>query len=208
MYNAEKRGFYIVSEFVAREKARNSVIISIEKNPIIAAIRNDEGVENAIKSEVSSVFLLRADIFNISNYVNRIKDSGKHVFIHFEFLEGLGRDNRTIDYIAEVIKPDGIITTRTNHVKYAEERGLFAIQRFFLVDSQSYETAIKSLQAIKPDMIEIMPAVMPGVIKRFREKVSLPIIAGGLIDCKEDIIDILKAGALGVSTGKKELWVL
>ena len=55
-------------------------------------------------------------------------------------------------------------------------------------------------------MIEIMPAVMPGVIRRFKQEISLPVIAGGLIDSKEDIIDILKAGALGVSTGKKELW--
>jgi len=188
--------------------ARDRIISSIEGNPIIAAIRKDEDIESAVRAEVSSVFLLRADIFNVCDHVRRIKDGGKNVFIHLEFLEGLGRDNRTIDYIAEVIKPDGIITTRTNHVKYAEERGLFTIQRFFLVDSQSYETAIKSLQSIRPDMIEIMPAVMPDVINRFREKVNLPIIAGGLIDSKEDIIDILKAGALGVSTGKKELWVL
>ncbi|NMB97328.1 MAG: glycerol-3-phosphate responsive antiterminator [Clostridiaceae bacterium] len=195
-----------MSGLIASDSNRRNIINSIEENPIIAAIRNDNDIEDAIKSEVSSVFLLRADIFSINNYVNRIKDSGKHVFIHFEFLDGLGRDNRAIDYISEVIKPDGILTTRTNHIKYAEERGLFAIQRFFLVDSQSYETAIKSLQTIKPDMIEIMPAVMPGVIRRFKQEISLPVIAGGLIDSKEDIIDILKAGALGVSTGKKELW--
>ena len=188
--------------------AINRIINSIEENPIIAAIRKDEDIDDVIESDVSLVFLLRADIFNVSDCVKKIKDSNKNVFIHFEFLEGLGRDNRSLDYITEVIKPDGIITTRTNHIKYAEEKGLFTIQRFFLVDSQSFETAIKSLQSIKPDMVEIMPAVMPGVIKRFKEKVNLPIIAGGLVDSKEDIIEILKAGALGVSTGKKELWVL
>ncbi|HHV96767.1 MAG TPA: glycerol-3-phosphate responsive antiterminator [Clostridiaceae bacterium] len=184
----------------------NEIIDNIEGNPVIAAIRNEEDIDIAIKSEVSSVFLLKADIFNVGNYVNKIKSSGKYVFVHFEFLEGLGRDNKAIDYIAEVIKPDGIITTRSNHVKYAEERGLFTIQRFFLVDSQSYETAIKSLQNVKPDMVEIMPAVMPNVIRRFKKEITIPVIAGGLIDSKEDIIDILKAGALGVSTGKKDLW--
>lgn len=184
----------------------SDIIDNIEGNPIIAAVRNEEDIETAIKSEVSSVFLLKADIFNVGYYVDKIKNSGKHVFIHFEFLEGLGRDNKAIDYIAEAIKPDGIITTRSNHIKRAEERGLFTIQRFFLVDSQSYETAIKSLQNVKPNMIEVMPAVMPGVIRRFKEEVTLPIIAGGLINSKEDIIDILRAGALGVSTGKKELW--
>ena len=119
-----------MSGLIASDSNRRNIINSIEENPIIAAIRNDNDIEDAIKSEVSSVFLLRADIFSINNYVNRIKDSGKHVFIHFEFLDGLGRDNRAIDYISEVIKPDRILTTRTNHIKYAEERGLFAIQRF------------------------------------------------------------------------------
>jgi len=51
-----------------------------------------------------------------------------------------------------------------------------------------------------------MPAVMPNVIRRFKKEITIPVIAGGLIDSKEDIIDILKAGALGVSTGKKDLW--
>lgn len=188
--------------------AKNNIINSIEENPIIAAIRNVGDIEDAIKSKASSIFLLKADIFNISNCVNLIKNSNKNVFIHFDFLEGLGRDNKAIDYIVETVKPDGIITTRTNHVKYADEKGLFTIQRFFLVDSQSYQTAIKSITSVKADMIEIMPGVMPSIISRFRENINIPIIAGGLIDSKQDIIDALKAGALGVSTGKKELWAL
>jgi len=57
-------------------------------------------------------------------------------------------------------------------------------------------------------MIEIMPGVMPKIIKRIAGKVSIPVIAGGLIDNSEDISELLKAGALGASTGKKELWVL
>jgi len=193
---------------VNKVNLRNNVINNIEKNPIIAAARKDEDIEYAVNSGVAAVFLLRTDIFSAESHVGKIKASGKNVFIHFEFFEGLGKDNKAIDYIANVIKPDGIITTRTSHVKYAEEKGIFTIQRFFIVDSQSYETAIKSVQTVKPSMIEIMPAVMPSIVQRFCRDVNLPVIAGGLINSKEDIIDILKAGALGVSTGKKELWVL
>jgi glycerol uptake operon antiterminator len=125
-----------------------------------------------------------------------------------ELLEGIGKDNKAMDYIARVIKPSGIITTRISQVKYAKGIGMCVIQRFFLVDSQSYETAIKSVHVVKPDMVEIMPAVMPGIIGRFCRDVSLPVIAGGLIDNKEDMLKALKAGALGISTGKKELWDL
>jgi glycerol-3-phosphate responsive antiterminator len=166
----------------------------------------DEDIEYALESTVTTIFLLREDIFTIEKNVQNIKDKNKSVFVHIELLEGLGRDNRAIDYLTEVIRPNGIITTRTGQVKYAREKGIYTIQRFFLVDSQSYETAIKSVQSVKPDMIEIMPAVMPGIIGRFSKDVSLPVIAGGLIDSKNDIIEALKAGALGASTGKKELW--
>jgi glycerol uptake operon antiterminator len=186
----------------------NDVISKISQNPIIAATRKEEDVNAAVLSAVTTVFLLHADIFNINCLVDKVKGRDKNVLIHIDFLEGLGRDSKAIDYIAEVIKPDGILTTRSTHVKHARDKGIFTVQRFFLVDSLSFDTMIKTVRSVKPDMIEIMPAVMPGVIKRICSAVRLPVIAGGLIDTKEDIIEILKAGAMGVSTGKKELWGL
>ena len=38
--------------------------------------------------------------------------------------------------------------------------------------------------------------------------VSVPVIAGGLISDKEDIIAALDAGAAAISTTKEELWFL
>lgn len=185
-----------------------NLIESIRENPVIAAIRREEDIEEAIRSEVSTIFILNADIFNIQGMVDRIRSAGKNAFIHVDFLEGLGRDNKSIDYITQVVGPDGIISTKSSHIKYAKDKGLFTIQRFFLIDSLSYETSVKTAHAIQPDMIEMMPAVMPGVIRNLCRSLSLPVIAGGLIDSKDDIIEILKAGAVAASTGKKELWNL
>jgi len=186
----------------------NSLLERIEENPVIAAIRKEEDIEAAVASQVTTVFLLHADIFNINSLVDRIRCSDKSVFIHIDFLEGIGRDRKAIDYIVESIHPDGIISTGSSQIKYAKEKGIFTIQRFFLVDSLSYETTIKAVHSVKPDMIEVMPAVMPGIVRKICRQVPVPVIAGGLIDSKEDIIEVLKTGALGVSTGKKELWVL
>jgi len=177
-------------------------------NPVIAAVRKEADIEAAVQSQVTTVFLLHADIFNIKRLVEKVKSHEKNVFVHIDFLEGLGKDEKAIEYITEVIAPNGIISTKSGNIKFVKDRGMFAIQRFFLVDSLSYETTIKTVNNVKPDMIEIMPAVMPGVIKRICREVSLPVIAGGLISTKEDIIEILKSGAIGASTGSKELWVL
>ncbi|MCG8501275.1 MAG: glycerol-3-phosphate responsive antiterminator [Firmicutes bacterium] len=188
--------------------AMHKIIERIEENPIIAAVRDAQGLKLAMMSPVTTIFILRADIFNIKRFVEEAKEAGKNVFIHMDFLEGIGKDHKAIDYIVQVIGPDGIISTKSSHIKYAKEKGIFTVQRFFLIDSQSYETTIKTVYAIKPDMVEIMPGVMPGIIRRIADQISAPVIAGGLIDSKEDIVQVLKAGALGASTGKKGLWEL
>lgn len=184
------------------------ILKTINDNPIIAAIRKTEDLHLALDSSVTTVFLLGGDIFNIVDLVKKIKAGGKCVLIHIDLLEGIGKDHKAIDYIKEIVAPDGIITTKSSHVKYAKEKNMFVIQRFFLVDSQSYETAIRAVQSNKPDMIEIMPGIMPDVVKKITSQIQLPVIAGGLIDSKEDIIRLLQAGAMGVSSGKSELWGL
>ncbi len=165
-------------------------------------------METALECDVTTIFLLNSDIFNIKSLVDRIQAGSKSAFIHIDFVEGLGNDHKAVEYLAEFIKADGIISTRGNLIKHAKHMGMFTIQRFFLIDSLSYKTTIKQVQAVKPDMIEILPGVMPGVIKRICREVSIPVIAGGLIDSKQDIIEILKAGAIGASVGKASLWNL
>ena len=47
---------------------------------------------------------------------------------------------------------------------------------------------------------------MPKVIKKLSQKTHIPIITGGLIKEKEDVINAIKAGALSVSTTETSLW--
>jgi glycerol uptake operon antiterminator len=187
---------------------KKDILSRIEQNPVIAAIRDEADVPEAVLSPVSTIFLLHADIFNIQAMVNTIKEAGKTVIIHTDFLDGIGRDNRAMDYISEVIKPHGIISTKNNAIRYANEKGLFTIQRFFLIDSLSYESSVKTALASNPDMIEVMPGILPNIIHRITRQVPMPVIAGGLIETKETVMSILKAGAIAVSTGKKGLWGL
>lgn len=184
----------------------SEILESIRKNPIIAAVRKYTDLKSALDSEALTIFILNGDIFNIKIMVDQIKDRGKQAFIHVDFLEGLGRDNKAIDYIAGVVRPTGILSTKSSSIKHAIEKGIFSIQRFFLVDSLSYDTAVKTASAVRPDVVEIMPAVMPSVIRRICGELPMPVIAGGLIETREEIIEVLKAGCIGASTGRKELW--
>lgn len=184
------------------------ILKKIEENPVIAAIRNEEDLEDAINAPVSTIFLLHADIFNLYPTVDKVKKNGKNVFIHMDMLEGIGRDNRAIDYIYQQVRPHGIISTKNSHIKYAMGKGMFAIQRVFLIDSLSYENSVKSILSVQPDMVEVLPGIIPKIIRRLSGQLSIPLIAGGLIESKDDVIEILGSGALAISTGKKELWML
>jgi glycerol uptake operon antiterminator len=55
-------------------------------------------------------------------------------------------------------------------------------------------------------MVELMPGIIPEVLRRFTAEVDVPVIAGGLVTDRRQVIDALSAGAVGVSTGCQTLW--
>ena len=64
----------------------------------------------------------------------------------------------------------------------------------------------KQIDTFHPDLVEVMPGVIPKVLKEIRKYTEIPIIAGGLISDKKDIMAAFSAGADAISTTKEELW--
>lgn len=186
----------------------NNFFAMVYQNPVIAAINNFEYIDLAAKSPCNVVFLLKGDISNIAGIVEKFKNAGKCVFVHIDLIEGFSKDAVTLKYIHENIKPDGIITTKANLARIAKNNGIFIIQRIFALDSLSLASGIESLHSTKPDAIEILPGIVPKVIKEVHSHTRIPVIAGGLIRDKEDVIESLNAGAVGISTSKKEIWYM
>ena len=172
---------------------------------IIAAVRNITEYNEAIESNCPIVFDLSPSILSIEEKVRIAHSKNKKLFIHLDLAEGIGKDKEGIKF-AKKLGVDGIISTRVNIIKIAREEGLFTVQRFFAVDSQSLNTAVETVKTSKQNMIEIMPGTVEKVISRLKEKVSIPVIAGGLIETESEIKSALNAGAAAVSTGKKEFW--
>lgn len=180
----------------------------IEDNPIIAAINNIKQIDEAIKSPCKIVFLLTGDILNIEEIVRVLRENGKLVFVHVDLIGGFSKDVISLKYISKNIKPDGIITTKTNLVKIAKELNIFTIQRLFILDSLALVSGINSIKTIRPDAVEILPGIMPKIIEEIRIETRIPVIAGGLIRDKSDVIHSLNAGAIGISTSNKDVWYM
>lgn len=177
----------------------------IDMKKVIAAIRSEEEFMSALESSVDTVFHLMPNIITLRKDAEAAHSKGKKMFIHFDFAEGVGKDRYGILY-AKAAGVDGIISTRVNIIRLAREAGMFTVQRFFIVDSRSVDTTVESLKSSKADMIEVMPGVLPKVIENLKKRVNVPIIAGGLIETKQEIGSAMEAGAAAVSTGCEELW--
>ncbi|MBQ9984978.1 MAG: glycerol-3-phosphate responsive antiterminator [Oscillospiraceae bacterium] len=182
-----------------------SIMECIRENSVIAAVRSMEDFIKATQSGGSIIFDLSPDISDVAKKTELAHNAGKKLFIHLDLASGIGKDKSGILFVKS-IGVDGIISTRVNIIKSARDAGLFTVQRFFAVDSQSVDTAAESQKASKADMIEIMPGIVPKVISGLKNSISVPIIAGGLIETEKEISDAIDAGAAAVSTGKAKLW--
>jgi glycerol uptake operon antiterminator len=63
-----------------------------------------------------------------------------------------------------------------------------------------------NFRTTQPDFIEVLPGIMPKIIKEVHEKSGICILTGGLIRTVMDVENALSAGASAVTTSKKELW--
>lgn len=180
---------------------------AIADAPIIAAVKDHEGLEAClVHDNIQVVFLLFGDILSLEESVKRIHEVGKIVIVHLDFISGLQcAKDISVDYIKNTTGADGIITTHPNCIKRAKELGMYTVLRAFVLDSIALQNVAK-LASYEPDFIEILPGIMPKIIEKIHGMTDVPLLAGGLISEKEDVIAVLHAGAVGISATKRQVW--
>ncbi|GAB2718170.1 glycerol-3-phosphate responsive antiterminator [Paenibacillus thermoaerophilus] len=179
---------------------------SAHKVPIIASITNPEQVEAAVRSSVKRVNLVAGNILRLGELIGSLRAHGKQVYVHLEMVNGLGRDRYAVEYLAHTFGIDGIVSTKSNAIAAARQVGIKSIQRIFAIDTTAVETAIKMVGQSQPDEVELMPGLMPRVIRELKDVVRQPLIAGGLIRSEEEIRTALDSGADYVSIGDQRFW--
>jgi len=173
----------------------------LEKKPVIAAFRSTEHLRLHLLNQIGVVFILGGTIFDIPDLVVQAKQSGKLLFVDIDLLKGIGKDAPGVKFLAKESGVDGIITTRSNLVKSIQKEGVVAVQRVFVLDSESLTGGLGVVEKSAPDAIEILPGlILPKVMQRIRSATSIPVIAGGLITKEREVQQILDSGALAIST--------
>lgn len=185
---------------------RMKAIDLVETSPVIAAVKDDKGLRRCFDTECQVVFILYGNICSIGGIVHQIKSHGKIAIVHADLASGLSSKEIAIDFIRQNTEADGIISTKPMLVKRAMELELIGVQRTFIIDSMAMSTTKKQIDAFRPDLVEVMPGIMPRVLKEIKRYTDIPIIAGGLISDKKDIMAAFSAGADAISTTKEDLW--
>lgn len=184
----------------------NHLLSAFERNPIIAAVKDEEQLRRALGSDCEIIFLLCGTICNIAGHVQAIHDAGKLALVHLDLVQGLSGKEVAADFIKFQARADGVISTRPTQLRRAKALGLITVLRLFLVDSMSLDNLDKQLETSGAALVEIMPGLMPKVIRQVCHRVRVPVITGGLIADKEDVFAALSAGAMCISTTNEKLW--
>ena len=65
---------------------------------IIAAVRGNRELEEAVRSNALMVFMLNPNIEDIKAQAEMAHNNGKKFFIHIDFAEGIGKDEYGIRF--------------------------------------------------------------------------------------------------------------
>lgn len=195
-------------EVIKLEIKPKGVLKQLQKYPIMAAVRDLNDLKEALESEVECIFLMTGDLMSINKSVLMAKNYNKLIFIHLDLVKGLAKDKHGVRYIAKNVQPHGIVTTKKQLIMEIKKNNILAIHQLFVFDSQALESGIENVKYAEPDLVEIMPALIPGIMQKVSSAVHRPVVAAGLVETFSEVKEILTAGVLGVVSSKKELWKL
>ncbi|MCY7788690.1 glycerol uptake operon antiterminator GlpP [Bacillus inaquosorum] len=180
--------------------------MSFHNQPILPAIRNMKQFDEFLNSSFSYGVILDIHLGQLKGVIREAQKHGKNMMVHVDLIQGIKHDEYGAEFICQDIKPAGIISTRSNVIAKAKQKKIYAIQRLFLLDTSAMEKSMEFVGKHKPDFIEVLPGIVPSLIREIKEKTGIPIFAGGFIRTEEDVEQALKAGAVAVTTSNTRLW--
>jgi glycerol uptake operon antiterminator len=173
---------------------------------VIPAISTHQALKKFIKSNHEFGIVMNFQLAQLKDIVDVMKKANKKVLIHLELMKGIANDEYGAIYLIQELRVDGIITTKPKVIECCKKRGVIGILRFFLKDTLSLNQSIDLVQKVQPDLLEVLPAI-PKSLELLKGRIGSPIMLGGLIQSKAQVIECIESGALAVTTSHEPLWI-
>lgn len=206
--SGERQGYFVSpeDEHAATPDARHH---NLADSSIIAAVNGLNAFESALNSPPKTLYILMGNPMSLPGLLARAKERGKMCLLNIDFLDGLARDKFAVEFLA-AHGANGIVSTRFETLKAAQNLGLLTVQRTFAIDSAAVNAAKKSLAQFRPDAVEVLPAIAaPKVVRRLAEDFpDITVIGGGLIESVKEIEGLLSNGVHAVTVSDPRLWII
>lgn len=173
---------------------------------ILPVISDWKTFEDFLRSENTWCILMDFHINFMLELLQKLHEQGKKGIVHMDLIHGVSNDQFGTQYMCQKVHADGIISTRPKVIEAAKANHCISILRAFMLDSRSFQRSVQMGEMLQPDYIEVLPAILPNIVGKLHAHCDIPIIGGGLIQDKQDIVQCLQGGMVAVSTSCKALW--
>ena len=172
----------------------------------IPVIENRVQFSLALNSaDVTVIFLRHCNPLDFRTLLENAHERELAVYVNMDHINGIAPDAAGFRYLATQLHIKGVVSSHGKILAQAKSFDLQTVQRIFAVDSTGLEVALESVDDQQVDLLAISPAlVIPYAISQM--SLHLPFIGSGFISTPQQVQMVLRAGAIGVTVSRPELW--
>jgi glycerol uptake operon antiterminator len=157
-------------------------------------------------SHVTAIFLRHCNLFDLRALLENARERELAVYVHMDHIDGIAPDTAGFRYLATQLHITGVISSHGKVLAQAKSFDMETVQRIYAVDSTGLEVALESIDEEQIDVLAISPAlVIPYVVPQ--TPLHLPFIGSGFVSTAQHVQRVLRAGAIGVTVTRPELWM-
>jgi glycerol uptake operon antiterminator len=180
-------------------------LLKIEQQIVIPAARTIKDFESLLATSIEYIVVLDVHIGQLIHLSKMGRQHEKKLLVHADLVQGLKPDEAGAQFLCQWIQPTGLISTHASVMVTAKKHGIISIQRIFLLDSHALATSVRVIKHCDPDYVEILPGVVPKLVREVASQTKRKVIAGGFIETMDEVTEVLAAGASAVSTSSLEV---
>ena len=156
-------------------------------------------------SDVTTIMLRHCNLFDLRPLLENAHERELAVYVNMDHIDGIAPDLAGLRYLATQLHITGVLSSHGKVLAQAKSFDLQTVQRIFAVDSTGLEVALESVDEQQVDLLAISPAlVIPYAVAQM--PLHLPFIGCGFVSTPQQVQRVLRAGAIGVTVTRPELW--
>ncbi len=117
--------------------------MSFHGQSVLPAVRDMKQLEKFLVSNYEYGVLLDNQVGMLKGIMKEVHKHEKKLIIHLDLIHGLKHDEYAVDFLCQEFKPAGIISTRTNVILKAKQRGNLCHSTGLFIRQHGFEEKLR-----------------------------------------------------------------